>query len=119
MHVCHLNHNVRDERLLPKGLKNRGEDVTVAAVRETFEETGYPCQRLPFDLITRAPEAGAQTKDAAVPVPGSEEPFMLTLRRTEDGVAKFIWYFAAVCTGEDKPGRGRADGSGELRKRAL
>ncbi|KAH9012704.1 hypothetical protein EDB84DRAFT_1534971, partial [Lactarius hengduanensis] len=71
--------------------EDRGEDVTVAAVRETFEETGYPCERLLLDPITRAPEAGAQVKDAAVPVPGSEEPFMLTLRRTEDGVVEFIW----------------------------
>ncbi|SRR6266702_571029 len=102
LQVCLLHHNVRDEWLLPKGRKDRGEDVTVAAVRETFEETGYPCQRLPLDLITRAPEAGAQTKDAEVPVPGSEEPFMLTLRRTEDGVVKFIWWFATVRTGEDK-----------------
>ncbi len=74
-----------------KGRKDRGEDVTVAAVRETFEETGYPCQRLPLDLIRRAPEAGAQTKDAAVPVPGSDEPFHLTSQRTENGVVKFIW----------------------------
>ncbi|KAH9178050.1 hypothetical protein EDB89DRAFT_1844033 [Lactarius sanguifluus] len=102
LRVCLLHHNVRDEWLLPKGRKDRGEDVTVAAVRETFEETGYPCERLPLDLITRAPEAGAQTKDAAVPVSGSEEPFMLTLRRTEDGVVKFIWWFATVRTGEDK-----------------
>ncbi|KAH9055786.1 hypothetical protein EDB83DRAFT_2316135 [Lactarius deliciosus] len=68
-----------------KGRKDRGEDVSVAAVRETFEETGYPCQWLPLDPITRAPKAGAQTKDAAVPVPGGEESFMLKLRRMEDG----------------------------------
>ncbi|KAH9028196.1 hypothetical protein EDB85DRAFT_2291274 [Lactarius pseudohatsudake] len=73
LRVCLLHHNVRDEWLLPKGRKDRGEDVTVAA-----------------------------TKDAAVPVPGSEEPFMLTLRRTEDGVVKFIWWFATVRTGENK-----------------
>ncbi|KAH8982134.1 hypothetical protein EDB86DRAFT_2812453, partial [Lactarius hatsudake] len=41
--------------LLPKGRKDRGEDVTVAAVRETFKGTGYrdPCERLSLDLITR------------------------------------------------------------------
>ena len=85
LQVCLLHHNIRDEWLLPKGRKDRGEDVTTTAVRETFEETGYPCRQLPLDLITRAPEAGVQTKAAAVPVPGSGEPFMLTLRRTEDG----------------------------------
>ncbi|KAH8985180.1 hypothetical protein EDB92DRAFT_2105705 [Lactarius akahatsu] len=101
LRVCLLHHNVRDEWLLPKGRKDRGEDVTVATVRETFEETGS-CERLPLNLITWTPEAGAQTKDAAVPVPGSEEPFMLTLRSTEDAVVKFIWWFATVRMGEDK-----------------
>ncbi|KAH8999632.1 hypothetical protein EDB86DRAFT_650579 [Lactarius hatsudake] len=43
-----------------QGRKDRGEDVTVAAVRGTFGETGYPCERLPLDLIQRALEAGAQ-----------------------------------------------------------
>ena len=102
LQVCLLHHNIRDEWLLPKGRKDRGEDVTTTAVRETFEETGYPCRPLPLDLITRAPEAGAQTKDTAVPVPGSGEPFMLTLRHTEGGVVKFIWWYAAVRTGEEK-----------------
>ena len=102
LQVCLLHHNVRDEWLLPKGRKDRGEGVTATAVRETFEETGFPCRQLPLDLITRAPEAGAQTKDSAVPVPESEEPFMLTLRRTEDGTVKFIWWFATVRTGEEK-----------------
>ena len=102
LRVCLLHHNVRDEWLLPKGRKDRSEDVTSTAVRETFEETGYPCRQLPLDLITRAPEAGAQTKDTAVPVPGSGEPFMLTLRRTEVGEVKFIWWFTTIRTGEDK-----------------
>ncbi|KAF8260179.1 hypothetical protein EI94DRAFT_1790080 [Lactarius quietus] len=46
--------------------------------------------------------AGAQTKAAAVTVPGSGEPFMVTLRRTGDGEVKFIWWFATVRTGEEK-----------------
>ncbi|KAH9040811.1 hypothetical protein EDB84DRAFT_1267339, partial [Lactarius hengduanensis] len=49
-----LHHNVRDEWLLPKSHKDRGGDVTVAAVREMFEETSYPCPRLPLDPITQA-----------------------------------------------------------------
>jgi hypothetical protein len=43
-----------------------------------------------------------QTKAAAVPVPWSGEPFVLTLRRTEDGEVKFIWWFATMRTEEDK-----------------
>jgi 8-oxo-dGTP pyrophosphatase MutT (NUDIX family) len=102
LQVCLLHHNVRDEWLLPKGRKDRGEGVPATAVRETFEETGYPCRLLDLDLVTRAPAAGSQTKDAAAPIRASEEPFLLTLRRTEAGGVKFIWWFATVRTAEDK-----------------
>ncbi|KAI9431771.1 hypothetical protein H4582DRAFT_2001850 [Lactarius indigo] len=61
LRVCLLRHNVRNEWFLPKCRKYSSEDVAVAAVRETFEETGYPCQCLPLDLITRTPEAGARS----------------------------------------------------------
>ncbi|KAF8260193.1 hypothetical protein EI94DRAFT_1706488 [Lactarius quietus] len=87
LQVYLLHHNIRDEWLLPKGPKDRGEDITATAVRETFEETGYPCWQLPLDLIKRrAPEAGAQTKDAAV----------------LGGEVKVIWSFATVRTGEER-----------------
>jgi 8-oxo-dGTP pyrophosphatase MutT (NUDIX family) len=88
-------------------------------MRETFEETGYPCRQLPLDMVTRAPAATSQTKDAPECVLACEEPFMLTLRRTtttrpsngsgtaaeddtHNGGVKLIWWFAAVCTGADK-----------------
>jgi 8-oxo-dGTP pyrophosphatase MutT (NUDIX family) len=129
LQVCLLHHTERDEWLLPKGRKDRGECVPATAIRETFEETGYPCRQLPLNMVTRAPAATAQTKDApeGVNVNVCEEPFMLTLRRTttrkrtgttgssaEDAIAngngnggggggvKLIWWFAAVCTGADK-----------------
>jgi len=98
--------------------------VPATAIRETFEETGYPCRQLPLDMVTRAPAATAQTKDAPECVHACEEAFMLTLRRTtatrasngdpsgsggstaeEDtrkGGVKLIWWFAAVCTGAGK-----------------
>jgi len=104
--------------------------VPVTAIRETFEETGYPCRQLPLDMVTRAPAATAQTKDAPECVRACEEAFMLTLRRTtttrpikingsasgstgssasstaeedtRNGGVKLIWWFAAVCTGADK-----------------
>jgi 8-oxo-dGTP pyrophosphatase MutT (NUDIX family) len=106
LRVCLLHHTVRDEWLLPKGRKDLGEHVPSTALRETFEETGYPCAALPLDLITRAPAPGAQTKDTRACVRGSvDEPFMLTLRHTaidhEEGV-KLVWWFAAVRTGADK-----------------
>jgi 8-oxo-dGTP pyrophosphatase MutT (NUDIX family) len=103
LRVCLIYHHARGEWLLPKGRKDRGESVTVAAVSETFEETGYPCELLPLDLVTRAPAAGAQTADTAMAAGGSEEPSMVTLRRTkEDGIQILSW-FATVCTaGADK-----------------
>jgi 8-oxo-dGTP pyrophosphatase MutT (NUDIX family) len=130
LQICLLHHTERDEWLLPKGRKDRGESVPATAIRETFEETGYPCRQLPLNMITRAPAATAQTKDARENVDACEESFMLTLRRTthtrtrtrtgnvngvggggggtgseEDagnGGVKLIWWFAAVCTGGDK-----------------
>ena len=91
LRVYLIYHQARGEWLLPKGRKDR-ESVIVAAARETFEETGYPCELLQIDLVTRPSAAG-----------GSEEPFMDTLRRTkEDGVQILSW-FATVCTaGVDK-----------------
>ncbi|KAH9019064.1 hypothetical protein EDB83DRAFT_2231941 [Lactarius deliciosus] len=65
LRVCLLRHNVRDEWLLPKGRKLRGEDLTVAAVRETFEETGYPCERLPLGGGARSWERRAVHADVA------------------------------------------------------
>jgi 8-oxo-dGTP pyrophosphatase MutT (NUDIX family) len=77
--------------------------MPAAAVRETFEETGYSCELLPLDLITRAPVAGAQSADAAMAVGGSEEPFMVTLRRTKEGGIQILSWFATVCAaGADK-----------------
>jgi 8-oxo-dGTP pyrophosphatase MutT (NUDIX family) len=82
LQICLLHHMERNEWLLPKGRKDRGECVPATAIRETFEETGYPCRQLPLDMVTRAPAATAQTKDAPECVHACEEPFMLTLRRT-------------------------------------
>jgi 8-oxo-dGTP pyrophosphatase MutT (NUDIX family) len=115
LRVCLLRHTVRDEWLLPKGRKDLGEHVPATALRETFEETGYPCVPLALDLVTRAPAPGAQTKDAPARVRAcADEPFMLTLRHiTVEGAAdaggagagagaKLVWWFAAVRTGADK-----------------
>jgi 8-oxo-dGTP pyrophosphatase MutT (NUDIX family) len=125
LQVCLLHHTERNEWLLPKGRKDRGECVPTTAIRETFEETGYPCRQLPLDMVTRAPAATAQTKDAPECVIACEEPFMLTLRRTtttrpingnasggasctaaeedtRNGGVKLIWWFTSVCTGADK-----------------
>ncbi|KAF8487526.1 NUDIX hydrolase domain-like protein [Russula ochroleuca] len=103
LRICLIYHHAHGEWLLPKGRKDRGESMPAAAVRETFEETGYSCELLPLDLITRAPVAGAQSADAAMAVGGSEEPFMVTLRRTKEGGIQILSWFATVCAaGADK-----------------
>lgn len=51
--IC-LLHQPKDDTLkrkekwiLPKGRKDLGETVEVTAVRETYEETGFPCELMP------------------------------------------------------------------------
>jgi 8-oxo-dGTP pyrophosphatase MutT (NUDIX family) len=62
LEACILWHSERSEYLLPKGRKDRGESLEQTALRETFEETGYPCKLLPVDMVTRAPEPGVSPR---------------------------------------------------------
>ena len=108
--VCLLRRTTLDEReewVLPKGHKDRGEDVTQAAVRETYEESGYPCQLLPLNVTTLAPAAGQQTPAPPELVPKCKEPFMLTLRRCKDTSVKLISWFVTVRT----PGAEKVNGT--------
>ncbi len=66
LQVCFLHHTTGDEWMLPKGRQDLGESLSEAAVRETFEETGYACELLPVTMITRAPETGQDMKDFPV-----------------------------------------------------
>ncbi|KAH9958136.1 hypothetical protein BC827DRAFT_1221280 [Russula dissimulans] len=100
--ICLLRCITRDEWVLPKGHKDRGEDVIQAALRETYEESGYPCQLLPLNVTTLAPAAGQQTPARPALAPRCEEPFMLTLRRYKDTNVKLISWFVTVRTGVDK-----------------
>lgn len=98
LQICFLRHITKNEYLLPKGRQDRGEGLAQAAVRETFEETGYTCQLLPVDMVTRAPESGIEGKDIAVSVKGCTEPFTVSLRHVSDRDIKFIWWFIALTT---------------------
>ena len=102
LQVCLLHHNIRDEWLLPKGRKDRGEDVTATAVRETFEETGY---RVSVPAAASRPDHAYARGGRADEVSDSAcswewESLILTFRRTDVGV-KLIWWFATVNTRED------------------
>ena len=72
------------------------ESFAVAAVRETYEETGYPCTLLPLNMITRAPESGMDMKDAPRRVERCTEPFRVTMRHVSERDIKFIWWFVTI-----------------------
>ncbi|KAF8200128.1 hypothetical protein BJ912DRAFT_948032 [Pholiota molesta] len=85
LEICILHHLTEDEWLLPKGRKDRGETIEQAAIRETYEETGYPCHLWPqlVDDIT--------------------EPVAVTIRDLGEGRAKLIfWYIALAEDGAEK-----------------
>jgi 8-oxo-dGTP pyrophosphatase MutT (NUDIX family) len=70
-----------------------GESIEATAVRETFEETGYPCELIPVRMPTRATPPGADVKDVARIIDDATEPVMVTLRNLEKKGCKFTWWF--------------------------
>src|ERR1700683_1542782 len=99
LQICILYHRAKQVYLLPKGRKDCGETVEAAAVRETFEETGYPCELLPCRMPTRAPLPGVNSKDAVRMADGLTEPIVMTLRQLGDAKVKVIWWFATRIKG--------------------
>ncbi|KAF9034834.1 NUDIX hydrolase domain-like protein [Panaeolus papilionaceus] len=100
--VCILHHLKRDEWLLPKGRKDRGESTEAAALRETYEETGYPCQLWALRMPTRAPPPGAlgdaPSSHKVQVVEGLREPIAITTRTLGKGlgIKLIFWYVARV-----------------------
>lgn len=98
LEICLLYHLRKTEYLLPKGRKDQREgSLGETAVRETYEETGYPCSLLPVTLFTRAPIPRVDIKDnrAGLPVENCIEPFAMTMRHVADDDVKMIWWFLA------------------------
>ncbi|KAF9261106.1 hypothetical protein L218DRAFT_1002016 [Marasmius fiardii PR-910] len=88
--ICLLYHCLKNQWLLPKGRKEAGESLATAAMRETFEETGYPNALLPITLPTRAPIPGTNQKDVIrIADKCSTEPITVTLRDVR--TAPLIW----------------------------
>jgi len=97
LQICILHHKKTGDFVLPKGRKDVNETLEHAALRETFEETGYPCEPLPCTMFTRAPNPELYTGLEPHVEPECNEPFTITFRTERDGSAKVIfWYLMRV-----------------------
>lgn len=76
---------------LPKGLKNIGETLEDAAVRETYEETGFRVIMLPLPIPTLATPGIAAEKANEL----SAEPIAFSQRLTSDNTLKLIFWLSA------------------------
>jgi len=103
LQICLIHFQSRGgskEWLLPKGRKDLGENIAATAVRETYEETGYPCELLPCRMSTRAPDPLVHRTDiGAHLVDDATEPAVITLRNMGKDGYKIIWWFAGRVRG--------------------
>lgn len=76
--------------------------MEAAAIRETFEETGYPNELLPLRQRTRAPLPGSNTHDAVLFTDNISEPFMITVRDLGEGTKIIWWYLTRAKPGAEK-----------------
>ncbi|KAJ7178579.1 hypothetical protein C8R43DRAFT_942225 [Mycena crocata] len=97
LEICILHDRNKDEWLLPKGRKDCGESIATAAVREAYEETGYPCELLPCRMPTRAPRPGVNGVDAVAVIDSITEPFSVVIRDQGPSGIKIIWWYLARC----------------------
>ncbi|KAK6002257.1 hypothetical protein QM012_001895 [Aureobasidium pullulans] len=86
-----------NETFLPKGRKDENECLKAAALRETYEETGYSATILPLKVPTHAT---SRTSDG-----GHEEPIAVT-QRLRDGVLKIVFWYAATVDSHEVPAQG-------------
>ncbi|OBT72018.1 hypothetical protein VF21_09222 [Pseudogymnoascus sp. 05NY08] len=79
------------EIFLPKGRKNVGESQEDAAVRETYEETGFRVMFLPLHITTLATPGTAINQACEL----NTEPIAFSQRLTDNDILKLIFWFAA------------------------
>ncbi|KAJ7274504.1 NUDIX hydrolase domain-like protein [Mycena haematopus] len=104
LEICVLHDRNKDQWVLPKGRKDCGESIEAAAIRETFEETGYPCQLLPIRMPTRALAPGVNAPDGVSVLSGVTEPIAVVIRDMTAGGRgiKMVWWYIARATGAER-----------------
>jgi 8-oxo-dGTP pyrophosphatase MutT (NUDIX family) len=105
LQICILHQTRKKVWVLPKGRKDFGETIEGACLRETYEETGYPCEFVPLRMATRATEPGDLiAKDQSVVRDGMTEPMGVTVqdRGPRKGVKLIMWYVTRVQDGAVK-----------------
>ncbi|KAF9013925.1 NUDIX hydrolase domain-like protein [Cyathus striatus] len=97
LQVCLLYHRKSGLWVLPKGRKDLGETIEAAAIRETFEETGYACKFLPVRMPTRAPPPAINLHpDVVSTIDNAIEPFSVTVRKTQNSTKIIFWYLTQL-----------------------
>ena len=104
--VLLVHYRPKHEHFLPKGRKNVGEPLALAAVRETLEETGHACGVRAHALPTTAPDPDPEPDDLHM------EPIAVQ-QRVVDGVRKIIFWYVAVGDSRATP-RERTDEDAEM-----
>ena len=108
LEICLIRLQHKEEWLLPKGRKDRGESVEETALREVYEETGWKAMPFPATMYTRAtvPDVeGSKLKQPDQPHLTSAlttEPFAITIRgNTDNRNMKLIhWFILTVADPE-------------------
>ncbi|KAF7793118.1 hypothetical protein EIP86_004227 [Pleurotus ostreatoroseus] len=93
LQICLIYHPDREQWLLPKGRKDCGETIEAAAIRETYEETGYICELVPLRMPTRATIAGESQKDDSKVRDAVLEPMAVVVQDREVKGVKVMWWF--------------------------
>ncbi|KIP12291.1 hypothetical protein PHLGIDRAFT_329130 [Phlebiopsis gigantea 11061_1 CR5-6] len=101
LQLCVLHQPQKNKYVLPKGRKDFGESIEAACLRETFEETGYPCEFVPLRMATRATAPGdVRARDDAVTRDDMLEPVGVTVQdRGKKGGKLIMWYVTRVLDG--------------------
>ncbi|KAG9006056.1 hypothetical protein FRB94_001037 [Tulasnella sp. JGI-2019a] len=102
--ICVLRNKKNGETVLPKGHKDLNETIEEAALRETYEETGWPCEFMPTDILTRVPPAGQSSGTHPRLAPSSTEAIAVTFRRLDETGKdiKFVWWFITQVTSTER-----------------